>query len=160
MYHISHRYIKEVEVRIRDNLIEEIIGEATDLLIEIIVKAIEDMEEVEVTLGEEHFKEEVIFEVDIIIIGWIEIGRTEDYGGNLGQEIEKEGVGCHLALDWDPELVPIEIELGVIDVESMTTLQMNVLIRHWIVQIGIVIVQDQYLYIWQIVIQDQIWIII
>ena len=53
------------------------------------------MEEVEVILGEEHFKEEVIFEVDIII-GWIEIGKTEDYGGNLGQEKEKGGVGCHL----------------------------------------------------------------
>ena len=118
------------------------------------------MEEVEVILGEEHFEEEVIFEVDIIIIGWIEIGRTEDYGGNLGQGKEKEGVGCHLALDQDLELVPIEIELGVIDVENMTTLQMNALIRHWIVQIGIVIVQDQYLYIWQIVIQDQIQIII
>ena len=111
-------------------------------------------------LGEEHFEEEVIFKVEIIIIGWIEIGRIEDYGGNLGQEKEKEGVGHYLALDWDPELVPIEIELGVIDVESMTTLQMNVLIRHWIVQIGIVIVQDQYLYIWWIVIKDQIQIII
>ena len=55
MYPISHRYIKEVEVRIGDNLIEEIIGEATDLLIEIVVKAIEGMEGVEVILGEEHF---------------------------------------------------------------------------------------------------------
>ena len=124
------------------------------------MKVIEGMEEVEVMLGEEHFEEKVIFEVDIIIIGWIEIGRTEDYGDNLGQGKEKEEVGCHLALDWDPELVPIEIELGVIDVESMITLQMNVLIRHWMVQIGIVIVQDQYLYIWQIVIQDRIQIII
>ena len=111
------------------------------------MKAIEGMEEVEVILGEENFEEEVIFKVDIIIIGWIEIGRTEDYGGNLDQMKEKEGVGHHLALDRDPELVPIEIELGVIDVENMITLQMNVLIRHWIVQIGIVIVQDQYLYI-------------
>ena len=69
MYHISARFIKEVEVRIRDNLIEETIGEAIDLLIEIVVKAIEGMEEVEVILGEEYFEEEVIFEVDIIIIG-------------------------------------------------------------------------------------------
>ena len=69
MYHISPRFIKEVEARIGDNLIEEIIEEAIDLLIEIIVKAIESMEEVEVILGEEHFKEEVIFKVDIIIIG-------------------------------------------------------------------------------------------
>ena len=118
------------------------------------------MEKVEVILGEEHFEEEVIFEVDIIIIGWIEVGRTEDYGGNLGQEKEKEGVGHHLALDQNPKLVPIEIGSDVLNAENMTTLQMNVLIRHWIVQIGIVIVQDQYLYIWQIVIQDQIRIII
>ena len=160
MYLISLRYIKDVEVRIGDNLIEEIIGEAIDLLIEIVVKAIEGMAEVEVILGEEHFEEEVIFELNIIIIGWIEVGKIEDYGGNLGREEEKEGVGCHLVLDWDPELVPIEIGLGVIDAENMTTLQMNVLIRHLIVQIGIVIVQDQCLYIWQIVIQDQIQIII
>ena len=51
----------------------EIIGEAIDLSIEVIVKVTEAMEEVEVILGEEHFKEEVIFEVDIIIIGWIEV---------------------------------------------------------------------------------------
>ena len=160
MYLISLRYIKEVEVRIRDNLIEEIIGEAIDLLIEIVVKVIEDMEEVEVILREEHFEEEVIFEVDTIIIGWIEVGKTEDYGGNLGQEKEKGGVGPNLVLDQVPELVPIEIGLGVLNAEHMTTLQMNVLIRHLIVQIGIVIVQDQCLYIWQIVIQDRIWIII
>ena len=48
------------------------------------MKGIEGMEGVEVILGEEHFEEEVIFEIDIIIIGWIEIGRTENYGGNLG----------------------------------------------------------------------------
>ena len=95
MYLISLRYIKEVEVRIGDNLAEEIIGEVTDLLIEIIVRAIEDMEGVEVILGEEIFKEEVIFEVEIII-GWIEVGKTEDYGGNLGQEKEEGGVGHHL----------------------------------------------------------------
>ena len=63
---------------------------AIDLLIKIVVKAIEDMEEVEVILGEEHFKEEVTFEVDITIIRQIEVGKTEDYGGNLGQEKEKE----------------------------------------------------------------------
>ena len=123
------------------------------------MRAIEDMVEVEVVLGEEHFEEEVIFKVDIII-GWIEVGKTEDCGGNLGQEKEKGGVGCHLVRDRDPELVPIEIGLDVLNAENMTTLQMNVLIRHLIVQIGIVIVQDQYLYIWQIVIQDRIWIII
>ena len=40
---------------------------------------------VEVIFGEEIFEEEVIFEVDIII-EWIEVGKTEDYGDNLGQE--------------------------------------------------------------------------
>ena len=94
----------------------------------------------------------------IIIIGWIEVGKTEDYGGNLGPEKGKEGIGHHLALDQDPELVPTEIGLGVLNAENMTTLQMNVLIRCLIIQIGIVIVQDQYLYIWQIVIQDWIQI--
>ena len=117
------------------------------------------MEEVEVILGEEHFKEEVIFEV-YIIKGWIEVGKIEDYGGNIGQEKEKGGVGHHLVLDQVPELVPIEIGLGVSNAENMITLQMNVLIRRLIVQIRIVIVQDQYLYIWQIVIQDWRWIII
>ena len=160
MYLINHKYIKEVEARTGDNLIEEIIGEATDLSIEVIVKATEGMEEVEVTLGEEHFEEEVIFEVDIIIIGWIEVGKIEDCGDNLGPEKEKEGVGHHLVLDQDPELVLIEIGLGVLSAENMTTLQMNVLIRQLTVQIGIVIVQDQHLYVWLIVIQDQIWIII
>ena len=118
------------------------------------MKVIEDMVKVEVILGEEHFEEEVIFEEEIIIIGQIEAGKIEDYGGILGQEKKKEGVGHHLALDRDLELVPIEIGSGVLNAENMTTLQMNVLIRHWIVQIGIVMVQDQYLYIWQIVIQD------
>ena len=85
------------------------------------------MEEVEVILREEIFEEEVIFEVDIIT-GQIEVGKTEDYGGNIGQEKEKEGVGHNLVLDWGPELVPIEIGPGVLNVENMTTLQMNVLI--------------------------------
>ena len=160
MYLINCKYIKEVEARTRDNLIEEIIGEAIDLSIEAVVKVTEAMEEVEVTLGEEHFEEEVIFEVDIIIIVWIEVGKTEDCGDNLGLEKEKEGVGCHLALDQDLELVLIEIELGVLSAENMTTLQMIVLIRQLIVQIGIVIVQDQHLCIWLIVIQDWIQIII
>ena len=70
------------------------------------------MEEVEVILGEDHFKEEVIFEVDIIIIGQIEVGKIEDCGDNLGLEKEKEGVGHHLVLDQDPELVLIEMGLG------------------------------------------------
>ena len=123
------------------------------------MKAIGDMDVVEVTLGEEIFEEEVIFEVDIII-EWIEVGKIEDYGDNLGQEKEKEEVGHHLVLDRDQGLVLIEIGLGVLDVENMTTLQMNVLISFLIIQIGIVIVQDQCLYIWHIVIQDWIQIII
>ena len=106
------------------------------------MKVTEAMEEAEVILGEEHFEEEVIFEVDIIIIGWIEVGKIEECGDNLGLEKEKEGVGCHLAQDQDPELVLTEIGLGVLSAENMTTLQMNVLIRQLTVQIGIVIVQD------------------
>ena len=84
------------------------------------------MDAVEVIFGEEIFEEEVIFEVDIII-EWVEVGKIEDYGDNLGQEKEKEEVGHHLVLDQDPELVLIEIGLGVLNVENMTILQMNVL---------------------------------
>ena len=93
------------------------------------MKAIEDMDVVEVILEEVIFKEEVIFEVDIIIEE-TEVGKIGDYGDNLGQEKEKEEeeVGCHLVLDQDQGLVLIEIGLGVLDVENMTTLQMNVLI--------------------------------
>ena len=90
-------------------------------------KAIEDMDVVEVILGEAIFEEEVIFKVDIII-EQIEVGKIEDYGDNLGHEKEKEEVGHHLVLDQDQGLVLIEIGLGVLDVENMTTLQMNVLI--------------------------------
>ena len=91
------------------------------------MKAIEDMDVVEVILGEEIFEEEVIFEVDIII-EQIEVGKIEDYGDNLGQEKEKEEVGHYLDLDWDQGLVIIEIGSGVLDVENMITLQMNILI--------------------------------
>ena len=121
----SPRYIKEVEDKIRDSLLEEIIREAIGPLVEIVMKVIEDMAMVEVNFREEIFKEEVIFEVDIII-EQIEVGKIEDYGDNLGQE--KEEVGCHLVLDQDLELVLIEIGLGVLNVENMTILQMNVLI--------------------------------
>ena len=123
---ISLRYIKEVEDRIEDSLVEETIGEVIDLLIEIVVKAIEDMEEVEVIFGEVTFGE-AIFDVDIII-EWIEVGKIGEHGDNPGQEKEKEEVGHHLVLDQDQELVQIEIGLGVSNVENMTTLQMNVLI--------------------------------
>ena len=160
MCHISPRYIKEVEDKIVDSLVEEIIGEVIGLSVETAMKVIEDMDVVEVIFGEVTFEEEVIFEVDTII-EWIEVWKVGEHGDNPGQEkeIEKE-VGHHLVLDWDQGLVQIEIGLDVSNVENMTTLQMNVLIRQWTVQIGIVIVQDQHLYIWPIVIRDQIWIII
>ena len=88
------------------------------------MKVIEDLEEVEVIFGEAIFRE-VIFKVDIII-EWIEHGKIGGHGDNLGQE--KEEIGHHLVLDWDQELVQIEIGLGVSNVEGMTTFQMNVLI--------------------------------
>ena len=101
MYLINCKYIKEVEARIGDNLIEEVIGEATDFSIEVVAKATEGMEEAEVTLREEHFKEEVISEIDIITIEWIGIGKIGEYGDNPGQEkeIEVDEVGHHLVLD-------------------------------------------------------------
>ena len=61
------------------------------------MKAIEDMEEVEVIFGEAIFRE-VIFKAGIII-EWIEVGKIEEHGDNLGQEKEKEEVGHHLVLD-------------------------------------------------------------
>ena len=85
----------------------------------------EDMDMVEVIFREAIFEEEVIFKVDIII-EWIEVGKIGEYGDNLGQMKETEEVGHHLVLDWDQELVQIEIGLGVSNVENMTTLQMNV----------------------------------
>ena len=153
MCHISPRYIKEAEDRIKDSLVEEIIGKVIDLLVEIAMKVIEDLEEVEVIFREAVFGE-VIFKVDIKI-EWIVFGKIGGHGDNLGQEKEKDGVGHHLVLDWDQELVQIEIGLGVSYVESMTTLQMSVLIRFLIIQTGKVIGQDQYHCIWQIVIQVQ-----
>ena len=126
MCHISPRYIKEVEDRIEDSLVEEAIGEVIDLLAEITIKVTEDMDVVEVIFGEAIFGE-VIFVVDIIL-EWIEVGMIGGHGDNLGQEKEKEEVGHHLVLDQDQELVQIEIGSGVSNVESMTTLQMNVLI--------------------------------
>ena len=116
------------------------------------------MDVVEVILGEVIFKEEVIFEADITIIEWIGIGKIGEYGDNPGQEkeIEIDEVGHHLVLDWDQGLVLIEIGLDALDVENMTTLQMNVLIQSLITQIGKVTVQGQYHCIWQTVIQDRI----
>ena len=152
---ISPRFIKEAEDKIGDSLVEEIIGEVIGLSVEIAMKVIEDMDVVEVIFGEEIFEEEVIFGVDIII-EWIGIGNVGEHGDNPGQEIEIDEVGHHLVLDWDQGLVQIEIGLGVSNVESMTTLPMNVLIWFLIIQIGKVTVQDQYHCIWWIVIQDRI----
>ena len=90
------------------------------------MKVTEDMEEVGVILEEVIF-EEVIFEVDIII-EWTEVGKTGKHGDNLGQVKERKEVDHYLVLDQDQELVQIEIGLGVSNVESMTILQMNVLI--------------------------------
>ena len=79
------------------------------------------MDAVELIFGEAIFEEEVIFEVDLII-EWIGIGKIGEHGDNLGQEkkIEKEELGHHLVLDWDQELVQIEIKSGVSNVEDMT----------------------------------------
>ena len=113
---------------------------------------------VELIFGEEIFKEEVTFEVEVIIVEWTVIGKIGEHGDNLGQqkEIELDRVGHHLALDGDQGLVQIEIGLDVSNVESMTTLPMNVLIWFLTVQIGKVTVQGQYHCIWQIAIQDRI----
>ena len=62
------------------------------------MKAIEDMEGVEVTFRE------VIFKVDLIIV-LVELGKTEGHGDNLDQEKEKGELGHHLVLDWDREPV-------------------------------------------------------
>ena len=89
MCHISHRFIKEVEDRIADSLMEGIIGEDIGLIIEIVMMAIEVMDMVEVILGEVILEEDIIIEVDIIIIEkWTELGRIGEGGDHLGQEKE------------------------------------------------------------------------
>ena len=87
------------------------------------------MDVVEVIFREETFEAGIIFEVEIIVIEWIEIGKIGEHGDNPGQEkeIEIDKVGHHLVLDRDQGLVQIEIGLDVSNVESMTTLPMNVL---------------------------------
>ena len=87
---------KSVTFDARDTL-EKTIGEVIDLLVEILTKVIEDMEEVEVLFREAIFAE-AIFKVDIIIV-WIEVGKIGEHGDNLDQE--KEEVGHHLVLDQD-----------------------------------------------------------
>ena len=74
-----------------------------DLLVEIVMKVIEDMEEKEEILEKATFRE-VISEVDTIRIQ-VELGKIEGYGDNLGQEKEKGELGHPLVLGWDQELV-------------------------------------------------------
>ena len=158
MCHISHRFIREVEDRIAGSLMVGIVGEDISLIVEIAMMAIEVMDAVEVILGEAILEEDIITEVDIIVIEkWIELGRTGEGGDNLDQEKEVEivRVGHHLVLGRGRE-TQIEIGLGVLDVESMITLLMIVLIKPLMIQIRRVIAQDLYCCIWQIVIQD--WI--
>ena len=73
--------MKEVEDKIGDSLVEEIIGEVLGLSVQIIMMVIEDMATVKVIFGEVDFEEEVIFGVDIII-EWIEVGKIGEYGDN------------------------------------------------------------------------------
>ena len=54
------------------------------------MKIVEDMDMVEVILGEVLFEEGIIFKVDIIIIEWTEIGKIGEHGDNPGQEKEIE----------------------------------------------------------------------
>ena len=58
------------------------------------MKAIEDMEGVEVTFGE------VIFEVDLIIV-LVELGKIEGHQDNLDQVKEKGELDHHPVLDQD-----------------------------------------------------------
>ena len=137
---------------------EGIIGEDIGLIIEIVIMAIEDMDMVEVVLGEVILEEDIIIEVDIIVIEkWIGLGKIGECGDNLGQEkrIKIAEVSHHLVLGRGQGLVQIEIGSGVLKVESMTTLLTNVLIWSLITQIGKVTVQGLYHCIWQIVIQDR-----
>ena len=100
---ISPRFIKEVEDRIGDSLVEEIIGEDTGLTVETAMKVIQNMDAVEVILEEVIFEEEVTSEVDITIIEWTGIGKIGEHGDNPGQEKEValDGIGHHLVQDQD-----------------------------------------------------------
>ena len=158
MCHISHKFIREVEDKIVDGLMVGTVGEDISLIVEIAMMAIEVMDIVEVILGEIILGEDIITEVDIIVIEkWIGLGKTGECGDNLGQEkeVEEARVNHHLVLDRSREQTQIEIGLGVLDVESMIILLMNVLIKLQMRQIRRAIVQDQCRCVWQIVIQDR-----
>ena len=108
MCHTSHRFIKEVEDRIGDNLMEGTIGEDIGHIVEIIITAIKDMDVVEVILGEVILEEDTIIEVDIIVIKeQTGLGKIGECGDNLGQEKEFRiaEVDHHPALGRGQELV-------------------------------------------------------
>ena len=138
---------------------EGIVGEDNRLIVEIVMMVIEVMDVVEVILGEVILGEDIItIEVDIIVIEmWTGLGITGEYGDNLDQEkeVEEARVDHHLLLGRGQEQIQTEIGLGVLDVESMITLLMNVLIKLQMIQIRRVIVQDRCHCIWQIVIQGR-----
>ena len=136
---------------------EGIVGEDIGLIVEIAMMVIEVMDIVEVILGEVILGEDTITEVDIIgIEKWIGLGKTGEYGDNLDQEKEvEEARDHHLVLGQGREQIQTEIGLDVLDVESMITLLMTVLIILQMIQIRRVIVQDRCRCIWQIVIQGR-----
>ena len=136
---------------------EGIIGDDIGLITEMVITVIEDMDVVEVILGEVILEEDIILEVDIIVIvEWTGLGKIGECGDNLGQEKELKiaEVGHHLVPGRGQGLVRIEIGSGVLNVESMNTLLTNVPIWSLITQIGKVTVQGLHHCIWQIVIQD------
>ena len=100
--------------------------------------------------------EDITTGVDIIgIEKWRGFGKTGEYGDNLDQEkeVEEARVNHHLVLGRGREQIQTEIGLDALDVESMITLLMNVLIKLQMIQIRRVIVQDRCRCIWQTVIQ-------
>ena len=85
--------------------------------------------------------------------------KIEDCGDNLGLEKEKEGVGCHLGSGSRISTNRDRIRcFKCREYDHFANECINQ--RQLTVQIGIVIVQDQHLYIWPIATQDRIQIII
>ena len=124
---INPKYIKkEVEVRIREILGKVIIEEDIGHLVENVdMIVIEDMEEVELILGE------VAFEVGLVIIlgkmrVGIEIERIEGHGDSLDQEKEGWELDQNQVLGQVQELAQTGTESNVLSVGSMIILEMNV----------------------------------
>ena len=113
---------------------------------------------VEVVFGEEIFKEEVTFEVEIIIIEWRGIGKNRrTWRQSRSRERDRVRRSRSPSSSRSRSRTSTNRDrIRFSNVESMTTLPMNVLIWFLIIQIGKVTVQGQYHCIWQIVIQD--WI--